>query len=49
MATTEHFQQFMYSTVSKPEDGGSCREQVVLLLFSSAVMRLSTGNSSSRV
>lgn len=49
MATAEHFQQFMYSTVSKPEDGASCREQVVLLLFSSAVMRLSTGNSSSRV
>lgn len=49
VATTEHFQQFMYSTVSKPEDGASCREQVVLLLFSSAVMRLSTGNSSSRV
>lgn len=33
VATTEHFQQFMYSTVSKPEDGASCREQVVLLLL----------------
>lgn len=33
VATTEHFQQFMYSAVSKPEDGASCREQVVLLFF----------------